>query len=257
MAVVHDVFRATSKRVTARRVQPCIRIHFPAARAHTNAALRPSVMNEGHVLNEWPSPVHRRTLDRDDAEASRETTGPEDALRAAAPVGLNRVALGSGAHSGYQLAEQTILQAHSGSSGILSFCSSYTERDPGARLPEVVWPGQKFPLQWHIEANVREEQRCLAEVERLIEEWPVRISAMLVEPVFTCGATRFASATFFRSLRQLLQDMKVLMIIDERRTGFGTTGMFILPNKLSLTYIDFQDPCGPSSDGAAPSVPMR
>lgn len=92
--------------------------------------------------------------------------------------------------------------------------------------PQVPFPANKFPYEKYEAENKKEEERCLAEVEKTIKNSPVPIVATIVEPIQSEGGDCHASNDFFRKLRTLLKDNDVLMIVDEVQTGVGATGDF-------------------------------
>lgn len=96
---------------------------------------------------------------------------------------------------------------------------------PAFNWPQAPWPELKYPLDQHKQANEREEQRCLDEVERLIREWPIPPAAIIIEPIASEGGDNHASPEFFRKLRELTKRKEVLMIVDEVQTGLGATGL--------------------------------
>lgn len=96
---------------------------------------------------------------------------------------------------------------------------------PAFDWPQAPWPQLKYPLEDHADDNQAEEQRCLAEVGRLIREWHVPPAAVIVEPIQAEGGDNYASPAFFHGLRDLTQEHNILMIVDEVQTGVGVTGM--------------------------------
>src|SRR5205814_1327108 len=51
---------------------------------------------------------------------------------------------------------------------------------PAFNWPQASFPQLRYPLEEHVEENAAEEARCLAEVERLIKEWPLPPAAVVV-----------------------------------------------------------------------------
>ena len=95
---------------------------------------------------------------------------------------------------------------------------------PAFDWPQAPWPALKYPLEKHEQENEQEEERCLAEVERLIQEWHIPPAAIIIEPISSEGGDNHASFNFFRRLREITQKHKILMIVDEVQTGIGATG---------------------------------
>ncbi|KAL8997495.1 MAG: hypothetical protein Q9169_003275 [Polycauliona sp. 2 TL-2023] len=97
---------------------------------------------------------------------------------------------------------------------------------PAFDWPQASFPLLKYPLDQHVEANMAEEARCLAETEDLIKNFHNPVAAVVVEPVQSEGGDNHASPTFFRSLRDITRRNNVLFIVDEVQTGVGATGRF-------------------------------
>ncbi|KAK0384264.1 hypothetical protein NLU13_8352 [Sarocladium strictum] len=97
---------------------------------------------------------------------------------------------------------------------------------PSFNWPQAPFPALKYPLEQNAKENEAEEQRCLAEVERLITSWHCPVAALIVEPIQSEGGDNHASAAFFQGLRDLTKKHNVVMIVDEVQTGFGATGKF-------------------------------
>ncbi|KAJ5518033.1 Pyridoxal phosphate-dependent transferase major region subdomain 2 [Penicillium expansum] len=97
---------------------------------------------------------------------------------------------------------------------------------PAFDWPQATFPQLKYPLEDHVQENAAEEQRCLAEVERLIKEFHNPVAAVMVEPIQSEGGDNHASPAFFQGLRDITKRTKVLFIVDEVQTGVGATGKF-------------------------------
>lgn len=97
---------------------------------------------------------------------------------------------------------------------------------PAFDWPQASFPQLKYPLEDHVQENAAEEQRCLAEVERLIKEFHNPVAAVMVEPIQSEGGDNHASPAFFQGLRDITKRTKVLFIVDEVQTGVGATGKF-------------------------------
>ena len=102
---------------------------------------------------------------------------------------------------------------------------------PAFDWPQAPWPQLKYPLEKHKEDNEGEEQRCLAEAERLIKEWHIPPAAIIIEPIASEGGDNHASPEFFRALREITKKHQILMIVDEVQTGIGATGKLIVCNQ--------------------------
>ncbi|RPB04847.1 4-aminobutyrate aminotransferase [Choiromyces venosus 120613-1] len=97
---------------------------------------------------------------------------------------------------------------------------------PSFNWPQASFPQLKYPLEDNVEANKKEEERCLAEVEDIMNSWHCPIAAVVVEPIQSEGGDNHASPAFFHGLRKLTKKMGVLLIVDEVQTGVGSTGKF-------------------------------
>lgn len=97
---------------------------------------------------------------------------------------------------------------------------------PAFDWPQAPFPAIKYPLEEYAAENSAEEQRCLAETERLIKEWHAPPAAIVVEPIQSEGGDNHASPNFFRGLRELTKKHDILFIVDEVQTGVGATGKF-------------------------------
>lgn len=112
---------------------------------------------------------------------------------------------------------------------------------PSFNWPSVPFPMLKYPLEENIAANRREEDLCLAQVEKTIKEWHSPVVAVVVEPIQSEGGDNHASATFFHGLRDITKRLGVLMIVDEVQTGVGSTGTFWAHEKWGLSKGDEPD----------------
>jgi 4-aminobutyrate aminotransferase/(S)-3-amino-2-methylpropionate transaminase len=127
----------------------------------------------------------------------------------------------------------SILSFKSGFHGRLFGSLSTTRSKPIHKLdipafdwPQAPFPMLKYPLAEHESENAQEEQRCLAETERLLTEYHSPPAAVVVEPVQSEGGDNHATPAFFRGLRSLTKKHNVLFIVDEVQTGVGATGKF-------------------------------
>jgi 4-aminobutyrate aminotransferase/(S)-3-amino-2-methylpropionate transaminase len=111
---------------------------------------------------------------------------------------------------------------------------STTRSNPNAKLdfPAFDWPAApfpklKYPLKDFESDNRKEEDRCLAEVERMIEEWRNKgspVAGLIVEPIQGEGGDNHATPYFFKRLREITTNRGVAFIVDEVQTGCGATG---------------------------------
>jgi len=106
---------------------------------------------------------------------------------------------------------------------------------PAFDWPQAPFPQLKYPLEDHVAENTKEEQRCLAEVERLVETWHSPPAAIVVEPIQSEGGDNHASPAFFQGLRDITKKHDILFIVDEVQTGVGATGKFWAHSHWGLT----------------------
>ncbi|KAI0455517.1 aminotransferase class-III-domain-containing protein [Xylaria acuta] len=97
---------------------------------------------------------------------------------------------------------------------------------PAFDWPQATFPQLKYPLEEHVEENIKAEADSLAEVEHLIKNYHVPPCAVVVEPIQSEGGDNHASPAFFRGLREITKRHGVLLIVDEVQTGVGATGKF-------------------------------
>jgi len=97
---------------------------------------------------------------------------------------------------------------------------------PSFNWPQASFPRLEYPLEENIQANKKEEERCLAEVEDIINSWHCPVAAVVIEPIQSEGGDNHASPAFFQGLRELTRKKGVLLIVDEVQTGVGATGKF-------------------------------
>lgn len=97
---------------------------------------------------------------------------------------------------------------------------------PSFNWPQAPFPQLKYPLESHVEENRQEEQRCLDEVERIIDSWHCPVAAIIVEPIQSEGGDNHASPEFFKSLQKITKERGMVFIVDEVQTGVGATGKF-------------------------------
>lgn len=92
---------------------------------------------------------------------------------------------------------------------------------PNAPLPDL-----KYPLANHEQENRQEEDRCLDAFRKIIEDRRSAgsdVAAIIVEPI-THFNNRSATPYFYKQLRYITKDEGVTMIVDETKTGMGTSG---------------------------------
>lgn len=98
---------------------------------------------------------------------------------------------------------------------------------PSFDWPIASFPQYKYPLEENVRENQAEDQRCLAEVEELIEQYKrkdIPVAGIVIEPIQSEGGDNEASPEFFQSLQKIGKKYGVALLIDEVQTGGGPTG---------------------------------
>ena len=75
-------------------------------------------------------------------------------------------------------------------------------------------PQLKYPLHENVVANMAEEERVLQQVRDIIHSRAAAgkpVAGLIIEPIQAEGGDRSASDQFYRSLRQLCLDEKVII----------------------------------------------
>jgi 4-aminobutyrate aminotransferase/(S)-3-amino-2-methylpropionate transaminase len=142
-----------------------------------------------------------------------------------------------------EVMKSTMLNAEPGSPhlSILSFTTAFHGRTFGALsttrsnpihkydIPAFDWPVSSFPqllypLEENVEANRKEEDRCLAELEKVIKDWAKKspVAGVIVEPVQAEGGDKHATPYFFGRVREITEKHGIAFIVDEVQTGLGT-----------------------------------
>lgn len=100
---------------------------------------------------------------------------------------------------------------------------------PALDWPIAPFPKYKYPLDENVRENKAEDEKCLAEVECLIEKWNKKnhhVAGIIVEPIQAEGGDNEGSPEFFQGLQKLAKRNGVALLIDEVQTGGGPTGKF-------------------------------
>ncbi|XP_018571405.1 4-aminobutyrate aminotransferase, mitochondrial [Anoplophora glabripennis] len=98
---------------------------------------------------------------------------------------------------------------------------------PSLDWPIAHFPKYKYPLEENIRENKAEDDKCLAEVEDLIEKYNkkgVPVAGIVIEPIQSEGGDNEASPEFFQRLQKIAKKHGAGFLIDEVQTGAGTTG---------------------------------
>lgn len=153
----------------------------------------------------------------------------------AAPSGLKQVHLAAGrsANAANEAAISVALQAvakRNGKQASNYFALGFDNSNHGNSQAAINWPKASFPqlrypIAEHEHFNNAEEDRCLKEVERLIHSKNPAgsVGAIIVEPISTIN-NQIATPRFYRGLRAIAQNHGLPFIVDETKTGIGSSG---------------------------------
>ncbi|CAG9325460.1 ABAT_4 [Blepharisma stoltei] len=129
--------------------------------------------------------------------------------------------------------ELTILSFTGGFHGGNMSCQTTTHTKPIYKIgqPKLDWPKAPFPdikRPYHLNEshNIKEEQKCLAEVEKVFKSAKKPIAGVIIEPVMAEGGDKSASPNFYIGVQELAHKYGALLIVDEVQTGGGSTGRF-------------------------------
>ncbi|XP_075217885.1 4-aminobutyrate aminotransferase, mitochondrial-like [Lycorma delicatula] len=108
---------------------------------------------------------------------------------------------------------------------------------PAFNWPVASFPAYSYPLQQYNQENSREDERCLCEVEELIETFKKNdrpVAGIIIEPIQTVGGDNYASIYFFQKLQEITKQNSIPLIMDESNTGGGVTGKMWCHEHFSL-----------------------
>jgi len=119
---------------------------------------------------------------------------------------------------------------HGRTIGLLS--CSHSRPIQGVDIPTLSWPKAdfpkyKYPLHEHLRENVQEDERCLAQVEELIEKATKDgqpVAGIISEPIQSEGGDNHASSSFFQGLADICKKYDISLMMDEVQTGAGGSG---------------------------------
>lgn len=92
---------------------------------------------------------------------------------------------------------------------------------PKAPFPKIRYPMAEFEVE-----NRAEEDRCLEEIRSIVKqrrEARKDVAAIIIEPITAFG-NHMATPYFYKRLRQIAEDNKIVFVVDETKTGVGSTG---------------------------------
>lgn len=127
--------------------------------------------------------------------------------------------------------DMVILSFSTGFHGRLFGSLSATHSKPIHKLdiPQFPWPVApfpyyKYPLEDNAEANKKEDERCLKELDHILSTYPRKVAAAIIEPVQSEGGDNHGSVAFFQGVRELTKKHDVILIVDEVQCGGGGSG---------------------------------
>ncbi|XP_076386600.1 4-aminobutyrate aminotransferase, mitochondrial isoform X2 [Megachile rotundata] len=97
---------------------------------------------------------------------------------------------------------------------------------PSLPWPIARYPHYMYPLDEYEKENRKEDDKCLDEVKKLIEDYEKKmpVAGIIVEAIQSEGGDRHASPDFFHCLQDIAKKKKIPLILDEIQTGGGATG---------------------------------
>jgi len=119
---------------------------------------------------------------------------------------------------------------HGRTIGLLS--CSHSRPIQGVDIPTLSWPKAdfpkyKYPLHENERENKAEDDRCLSQVEELIEKATKDgqpVAGIISEPIQSEGGDNHGSADFFQGLAQICKKYDISLMMDEVQTGAGGSG---------------------------------
>ena len=92
--------------------------------------------------------------------------------------------------------------------------------------PSVDLPSLKLPYAQHEYFNREEEEACLEQASKIIQERRAAgqdVAAMIVEPISSLDM-QSGTPNFYKGLRRIAKAEGIPFIVDETKTGMGQTG---------------------------------
>ena len=91
--------------------------------------------------------------------------------------------------------------------------------------PRIINPKITFPLNSENIKNVENlEQQAIYEIKNAIRENPYDIAALIIEPIQGEGGDNHFRNDFFIQLRNICDEYRIMLILDEVQSGVGLTG---------------------------------
>ena len=132
-------------------------------------------------------------------------------------------------------------QAFHGRSGYtLSLTNTFDKRKiqyfPKFDWPRIPNPKIVFPLEGdNLSDVVAREKEAVAAIERVLNENPDDIAAILIEPIQGEGGDNHFRPEFLQELRRIADQREVMLIFDEIQTGMGLTGTMWAFQQMGVT----------------------
>ena len=92
--------------------------------------------------------------------------------------------------------------------------------------PRAQFPKMKFPLGYNQKDNAAEEERCVQSFIDLVNEsrsTGTHVAAVFMEPLSSFGQ-EMATHTFYKKVIDFAKSQGIAVIVDETKTGVGSTG---------------------------------
>ena len=91
--------------------------------------------------------------------------------------------------------------------------------------PIAPFPKIKYPYDEFYNENIKEENRCVNEVEKIIKQSKQgSVAALIIEPIQIDAGIRYASPLFYRNLIELCYNHNIAFICDETKTSGWVSG---------------------------------
>jgi 4-aminobutyrate aminotransferase/(S)-3-amino-2-methylpropionate transaminase len=92
--------------------------------------------------------------------------------------------------------------------------------------PRAPFPKMKYPLVENEFENRAEEDRCLEEIRKIVKtrrNLKKDVAAIIIEPI-SAFENQMATPYFYKRLRTIASENKIPFVVDETKTGVGSTG---------------------------------
>ena len=113
---------------------------------------------------------------------------------------------------------------------IISFEGGFHGRTPGS-VSATGLPKYRENVSPLLEGHVYAVFGDINSVKSLLDD---ETAAVILEPIQSMGGVRMAEAEFYRSLREMCDDVGAMLIYDEVQTGMGRTGEFFFGGRFDV-----------------------